>query len=301
MTTIDLPPANSEMAPKGHLLGEPTSNGNGQETHVTHDEIAVPVGPILRSDTLGLAALVLDDIERVRIANENRLRQLTRDEVDKDGGERGFGLSAEHPDVINLTSIVSVLKIVEESAIANLQADLLSHPLGAWCKRTAGVGEKQLARLLAAIGDPAWNDLHNRPRKVSELIAYCGYDVRDGMAPIHRRGQQSNWNETARMRTRLIAESCMKHTTSPYRAVYDEAREKYAAGTHSVACVRCGPKGKPAQPGSVLSAGHQHARALRLVAKAFLKDLYAESLRLHSVSATAIRSATPIEDAPSLS
>ena len=53
----------------------------------------------LADPSLMLAADVVDDLERVRIANENRLRQLTRAEVDSDGEERGFGLSADHPDV----------------------------------------------------------------------------------------------------------------------------------------------------------------------------------------------------------
>jgi hypothetical protein len=44
-------------------------------------------------------------------------------------------------------------------------------------RRTIGIGSKQGARLLAALGDPYWSSLHNRPRTVSELWAYCGYHV----------------------------------------------------------------------------------------------------------------------------
>jgi hypothetical protein len=169
------------------------------------------------------------------------------------------------------------------------------HPLWAWAKPINGVGEKQLARLLASIGDPYWNDLHERPRKLTELRAYCGYHVLHpggqdhighhvsfaaGVAPKRQRGQQANWNKNARMRTWLIATSCIKKQ-GIYRTVYEQSRAKYAEAVHAVECVRCGPKGKPALPGSPLSLGHQHARGLRAVAKALLDDLWRESKRLH--------------------
>lgn len=48
---------------------------------------------------LVLLADVLDDAERTRIANENRLRQLTRDVEDSDGEMRGFGLPLTEPSV----------------------------------------------------------------------------------------------------------------------------------------------------------------------------------------------------------
>jgi hypothetical protein len=69
----------------------------------------------------------------------------------------------------------------------------------------------------------------------------------------------------------------VKMRASAYRAVYDEARAQYAEKLHAAPCVRCGPSGKPAQPGSPWSAGHQHAAALRRVSKAVLKDLWAAS------------------------
>ena len=58
--------------------------------------------------------------------------------------------------------------------------------------------------------------------------------------------------------------------------------DEYADAVHAAECKRCGPKGKPAQPGSPLSAAHQHARAIRLIAKAILRDLWTESERLHN-------------------
>lgn len=315
--------------------------------------------PVLADPLLALAADVLDDLERVRVANENRLRQLTRDETDSDGEERGFGLTLDHPDVARLASLVEALAQAEREATKNLQRHMRKHPLGPWVKQQRGVGEKQAARLLAAIGDPYWNDLHNRPRTVSELWAYTGYHVifsagqkwNDtqaslasgeptsgrhrpvnahhanadgtggdsdqgivdthmalvGVAAARARGQRANWSATAKMRAFNIAESIGKqlvkpcHTVtnedgkyayavhvddcrcSPYRVLYDETRAKYADAVHKVECKRCGPKSKPALPGSPLSARHNEARAYRAVSKALLRDLWREAKRIHEL------------------
>lgn len=286
-----------------------------------------------------LAADILDDLESSRIANENRLRSL-----------REFELQST-PEYLALAQTVAGLKSLEHAAELSLKHIIRKHPLGGWVKRTVGVGEKQGARLLAAIGDPYWNTLHDRPRTVSELWAYCGYhvlpstkvesvpndrasmaslpagqplpdtqkvcasghkspadhEVHDdhvsvvggnqtdnsghlqiathyvnaGVAPTRQRGQRANWSGTAKMRGFLVAESCIKNRRSPYRTVYDGGRLKYADAVHTVACRRCGPKGKPAPAGSPLSDGHKHARAMRLVAKAILRDLWIEAKHLN--------------------
>ncbi len=260
----------------------------------------------------------LDDLERVRIATENRVRSL-RQVKGLDGTD----------EEARLVELVDALAGLEHQAELTLKRALRKHPLGPWVKATVGIGEKQGARLLAAIGDPAWNHAEDRPRRgPAELWAYCGLHVINpghtssadhvnsagdpsgqtphdaqlcfaagsghpgdqnacdiqtsivsGVAPKRARGTKANWNATAKMRAFLIAESCIKQATSPYRAVYDEGRTKYAAAVHPQPCAQCGPKGKPAQPGSPLSAGHQHARALRLVMKAILRDLWIEARR----------------------
>jgi hypothetical protein len=261
-----------------------------------------------------MAAEILDDLEKVRIANENRLRQLTRDEEDKDGVRRGFGWPVSRSEIICLQILIDALVDLEHKAELNLKRLMRKHPLGPWVKNAHGVGEKQAARLLAAIGDPYWNDTHNRPCTVSELWAYCGYhtlpadqtildtqvalvggvqtgsnpdqNIKDTQALLVRvaaarvRGQKSNWSSTAKMRAYLIAESIVKAGGS-YREIYDAGRIKYAEAVHDNPCRRCGPAGKPALPGSQLSKGHQHARALRKVAKEILKDLWKEARRLH--------------------
>lgn len=298
----------------------PASNahppGQGSTPPAPTKEGSIPNEPalVLADPLLALAADVLNDLESVRIANENRLRQLTRAEEDSDGEERGFGLTLDHPDVRLLAALVDDLANAEHRATLNLARAMRKHPLGPWVKAQRGIGDKQGARLLASIGDPYWNTLHDRPRTVSELWAYAGYHVLSaghipvnaqsggasggptggnpdhrgwdthstsvGVAAFRARGQKANWSAAAKMRAHLVAVSCMK-TTGPYRDVYEQGREKYADTVHPAECKRCGPAGKPALAGSPRSAGHQHAMALRLVAKTVLKEMWREAKRLH--------------------
>lgn len=273
------------------------------------------MGQTLFDPALALAADILDDTETVWIANANRLRILTTSTADSDGEYRGFGLTEAHPDVARLAAMVATLEKLTGDATKHLEKVMRRHPLHPWVKAQRGLGDKQVARLLAAIGDPYWNTLHDRPRTVSELWAYCGLHVLPaghpisdahrrpagrvqagggvtghvgldahigsaGVAPRRQRGQKSNWSENARKRAWLIANSVVK-AGGPYREVYDSTKEKYADAVHAGPCVRCGPSGKPAAEGSPLSKAHIHARGLRAISKAVLKDLWIESRRIH--------------------
>jgi len=292
------------LLPTGQVTGDAqrtAARGGHTSTGLGATPRAMPIGRAprpggwLRDPVLGVLADVLNDLETVRTANANRVATLTRVGADADGEERGHGLTVDHPEVAKLVLTVQALEAAEHDATLNLQRSMRKHPLGPWVKSKRGIGEKQAARLLAVVGDPAWNDLHNRPRTASELWAYCGFHVvhagghrssddqiptAPGVAPKRQRGQKSNWSEDARKRTWLIAVSCMK-AGGEYREVYDEGRVKYVDAVHLAECVRCGPQGKPALLGSPLSLGHQHARALRLVSKDILRDLWIESRNLH--------------------
>lgn len=258
---------------------------------------AQPELPAARADALLLLyADLLDDLEKVRIATENRVRAL---------GMEGLEGSPEQERLAGLTE---ALHVQEHAAELELRRALRKHPLGPWVKATAGIGEKQGARLLAAIGNPATR------RTVSQLWAYCGYHVLNpgrsrtdaqirpagvhslhphqrkdepqleivgvdpssdpgrasddtqkelaGVAPKRRKGQRANWNGTAKTRAYLCAVSCVKQARSPFRAVYD-ARRAHTAVTH--------PEWTP---------GHSHNDALRVTAKEILKALWVEAKRL---------------------
>jgi hypothetical protein len=112
-------------------------------------------------------------------------------------------------------------------------------------------------------------------RTVSQLRQYCG------VGDPHRRKTKDMTADEAfalgnpkiKMLMRLHAEACIK-TTGHYREVYDKARAEYVDKAHTVDCPRCGPTGKPALVGTPWSKGHQHAAALRKVAKEILRDLW---------------------------
>lgn len=245
-----------------------------------------PIMLTLLDPALALAADVLDDIERVRIANENRLRQLTRTEADSDGEERGFGLPEDHPDVARVAGIVGALKDIEGDAIRNLQRHMKRHPLWPWSKTQRGVGEKQLARLLAVIGDPYFNGSTEKPRTVSALWAYSGLHVVPGgqsrsddqeshaagdeggdpdpglvddqaahvwVAARRKKGVRSNWSSKAKMRAYLIAESCVKQLD---KACKEDPESHVALGASQQ-----GPDalGTPASPQSDSGAGQNGA------------------------------------------
>lgn len=297
----------SKAVPEPQALPDPptaqgpkssSARSGGSKVLASPHDLSVPSAAHLRiyADTLG-------DFEATRISMSNRMRALQAE---------GLGDSPEHA---RLRGVLEGLQALEHGVELELKRALRKHPLGPWVKSTVGIGEKQGARLLASIGDPAWNDLHDRPRTLGELWAYCGYHTlpvgnhtgaethsrgatspaaslrgagdhtRPGSqipnvprtAPSRKRGEKSNWNSDAKMRAFLVAESCMKQMKSPYRAVYDSTRAKYDGALHDVPCRRCGPSGHPAQVGSPLSAGHQHARAIRAVAKEVLRDLWTQA------------------------
>lgn len=248
-------------APGDQRPGTDRANGNMTTTGV------------LRDPFLAFAATVLDDIERVRIANENRVRQLTRTEPDEDGELRGFGLPDDHPDVAVLKGVVEALSAIEATATKSLQKRMRKHPLYAFTKGMRGVGDKQVARLLAAIGDPHWHNAENRPRTVSELWAYCGF--RPGQK--RQRGVKSNWSQDAKMRAYLIAESCLKQLDKATCPVDEDLK----VARHADGC-RCSPyrvrydarklHTRSTQPD--WTDLHRHNDALRIVAKTLLLDLW---------------------------
>lgn len=254
-------------------------------TLARQDGPAIVPGPILRDRMLGTWADILTDLEAVRIANENRVEVLTRprSKKDSDGEYRGHGLHILVPELEALDHTLALVRAAEEDATRNLRKAMRKHPLSAYQKRERGVGEKQLARLLAAVGDPYWHDLYDRPRRFGELKAYCGVHVVDGEAVRYKRGVKANWNAAARMRLWLIASNVPKFPGSTYEIVYRDSRARDEGAVHGTECKACAPKGKVAPIGSALGAGHLHRRAVRLVSVAILKDLYNESRRLHEI------------------
>lgn len=220
---------------------------------------------------LGICAEMVDDLEEARKAAENRLRAYTGDDPEC------YGLTVHHPNVLAAMGTLTGMQALEKNAVKNLEKAMKKHPLGPWVERTRGVGLKQAARLLAAVGDPYWNAAEDRPRTVGELFSYCGLHPGTG---VRVRGQQANWSANAKMRVWLIAKQSVI-TRGHYREDYDKARGRYAGSVHTSECRRCGPKGKPALPGSLMPPAHQQGMAYRIVMREILRDLWQESKNLH--------------------
>jgi len=194
----------------------------------------------------------------MRIATENRIRALS--------DIKGLTGSPEHE---RMSVIADQLRAIEHDVVLELRRLMRAHPLGPFVKRTIGLGEKQVGRLLAAIGNPYIKPAvidsdtgeviePSRPRRgPAELWAYCGFHVVDGQRPRRRRGEVANWNNIAKVRARLCAESCVKQMRSPYRPVYDAERARWA--------------------GRDTTDLHKHNHALAVVAKAILRDLWVEA------------------------
>lgn len=263
---------------------------------------------------IGLLATILDDIEGTRKATANRYEALIRSTADKDGEIRGWGLDRDNPFVLVTEALLKRIADAENAVIAALEAVVKKHWLGPWIANTKGIGPKQGGRLLGAIGDPYIRPeivtadgevIPAGPRTVSALWKYCGLDVHDdGTVPRRTRGQKSNWSTAAKTRAYLVAQKCMQNlaapcavqdgdkwathvedcTCSPYRLVYDAARLKHMNAVHKQPCVRCGPAGHPAEPGSPLSEAHKMARALREVSKEVLKDLWRAAKAYHEAA-----------------
>lgn len=195
-----------------------------------------------KASALRIAAGSLDDIEGLRKSVENQRRGLTAHNL----------LDAKAEKLIE-TQLVHI-KAMEAAATLSLKHAVRAHPLADWIKDTMGISEKGIGRLLAAIGEPDYNAAEDRPRRgPAELWAYCGYVP----GQKRKRGQKSNWNAEAKMRAYIVADSCIKTRQSPYRAVYDAARANWEDRD--------------------TSDGHKHNHAIRLVAKAILKDIFLRS------------------------
>jgi len=204
---------------------------------------------------VALAADILDDIEHARISAENQVRSAIE--------AKGLDpvLNAQH--LAPLEGLVGGLRDLEAQAVRRLQSAMKHHPLGPWVQETQGLGLKTVARFLGAVGPL---EARSMP---AQLWAYCGLHVVDGAAPRRRRGEVSNWSTRAKTRAYLMAEACVKQVggetrrRSPYRDVYEQARAHDA-------------ELQGARP-APLTDGHMHARAMRKVSKAILRDLWAEA------------------------
>ena len=249
-------------------------DGSGSANRPPNDTPSPRSGSVDGWLELRVWAEMFDDAQKARIANTNRAERGGVDPI----------IYEHHLDALRRAEHecrLSLRRTYRRVAPTSIQE---------WQKITNGIGIDLLARLLGHMGDPRWATPHHWEgagaartlitdppfeRGVGQLWQYAGHG-----APARRTKGMSADDLAAqgspmlKMLVHLNAEACMKCMTSPFRLTYEQSRQATADKVHTVECVRCGPSGKPAQPGTPWSPGHQHAHALRIVGKAILKDMW---------------------------
>ena len=240
---------------------------------------------------LRVLAGTLDDLQQMRIMTGNRIA----------AAERKYGDALPH-----LYEALDPLVDAEHRAELMLKRVWRSHALAPWAKSVPGCGEKLIARLVAVIGEPSlravghwavaegesarvWVVDGYEERSAAELLAYCGHGdpLRTGRrSGMTREEVLKQGNPAAKLAAWKLGYQFMRTPASPYRATYLAERARYADKVHARSCPRCGPRGRPALPGSPWSENHKHNAAIRNTTHAFLVDLWRESRRLRGLSVT---------------
>jgi hypothetical protein len=228
---------------------------------------------------LRITADLFDRAQQERIAVANLIRRP------EDGGNIDPVFFAAHLD--RLTDVEHQAKLM----LGRVYRRTVPTELRAWQTESPGVGAHLFARLLGHLGDPYiatphyWEGTGSartlmieepRVRTIGQLWQFCGHG-----APARRtRGMTAEQlaaqgSPLLKMLVHLNAEACMKQPNGTrYRDIYVAAKAATEGKTHTTECVRCGPSGKPAQPGSPWNDGHRHAHALRIVGKELLRDMW---------------------------
>lgn len=272
-------------------------------------EAHVPLVTPFPNEQLLIVADTLNDLEKVWLANSNRLGTLTRSTEDSDGYVRGHGLPEDHPVVLTLGGIVDALNQLVKEVSSEVEQAVKKHPLGPWIKSTRGVGFKQGARMIAALsGDPYVNLLTGEPRTVSQLWRYCGLDVLPFdpeqsavQATIDARGTYDGAPQTTvpghvRPDTQMIIAGdrppgsghAPKRTRGQKNTWNPDARMRaYLIGAK---CVQVGGpyrevydqrRAHTAVTRPEWTPGHSHNDGIRVASKAMLRDMWREAKRLH--------------------
>lgn len=270
----------------------PASNfTNGHRQYDNQSEIAVGEP---NPDRIVHYGSVLDLWEGFRKGINNQLRAFikyhgvglpegayTEDEI-KDEMKRAtvfrsmsFYESIFDPSIRQAMDYHDSIRGYEDGVAKVLEKSMMLHPLADFVHSTPGLGPKTVGRVLAAVGNPAWNQTADCPRSRDQLRQYCGWG--DPVAQRRRKGMKGNWNPRARTAVWNVAVPMIRNRNSFYRPAYDEARERYADTVHDNPCAQCGTPGQPAKVGTPLRPGHQQARGIRAVCKEFLDDLHAEA------------------------
>ncbi|KPL72238.1 hypothetical protein ADN00_15585 [Ornatilinea apprima] len=178
-------------------------------------------------------------IQKIRIGFGNRIMAIEggRDQADEatiDILDRYNYLFSELEDELNK----DISKLVAKYPIINKMMEV------------RGIGPTLAAKLVSLI------DIR-KADSVSALWRYCGYGVQDGKRERLVKGERAHFNQRAKTACYLIGSSFLK-SRSPYRRVYDDARQYYEANRKD------------------WTKAHIHNAALRKMVKVFLAHLWNE-------------------------
>lgn len=270
--------------------GNPSSTDRGQPGDDAHRN-AAPVGGSLLDGYNGLLLILsasLDDMEGARIATGNRLFAF------EEKGMKGT------PEAERLRRTVKTLLALEEEATKDLERAMKNHPYAPWVASAKGIGLKQAARLLAALGNVA-----ARPN-LGKLRQYAGHgdpkrshvrkeNVRIEMDVEGGEHVYLPFSPTAKMRTRMVAKSCIVQRCKPCAAraraeklriqsetgkALNDIKLPWTAPASDCTCAQSHPyrhvydRERMKWADRDTSDGHKDNHALRVVGKKILKGLW---------------------------
>lgn len=200
-----------------------------ETSHLTSD---APDASAQSLETIRTLGRLLDDLERVRIMNSNRIGAL----------ERQFGEAIPH-----LVEISDPLQQAEHLAELELVRTWRKHPLAPWAKAVRGLGEKSVARLIAEIGDPAigttghWEVSKNGATQEGESDTSDAPEI----TAMPEAEDQTVDAEDAQKDRRWVIDEAFERTVSQlwaYAGVGDPARNRIPKGATQSELMR---RGKP--------------------------------------------------------
>ncbi len=195
-----------------------------------------PEGLVVSDNLLRALVDTREQVQKTRIQFGNRLAVLA------DGGDAG-----SRGQIEAARFFTEQFEGFEARLNEIIIKEVREHPIFEYLDLIRGVGPMLSARLIAMI------DITRAPH-VSSLWRYAGLGVTDGKADRHQKGKRSHFNSRLKKTMYLIGRS-MLMSNSPYRTIYDRAKERYMA--------REG-----------ITKGHANNMARRVMVKVFLQHLW---------------------------
>jgi transposase len=189
-------------------------------------------------------------VQKARIQFNNRLSAIQNGTDETDG-----------PQAELCQRWLDRFSIIEAELDKDIAAAVAHAPIYEHLSGLRGIGPMLAAKMIALI------DIDRAPT-VSSLWRYAGYGVVNGEREKPVKGEKLHYNKRLKTTLYLVATSFLR-SNSPYRRIYDSAREYYAANRQD------------------WTKGHQHQAAMRKMTKIFLSHLWQTWRELDGLPVTA--------------